>query len=74
MIATSPAAPLCERDGCANPAIGKVRYGVLLADIENVLEASGPAIFSDKRFLCATHYDETRQEYVFVRVAPIANK
>jgi hypothetical protein len=74
MIATSPAAPTCERDGCQELAIGKVRYGVLHADIENVLEASGPAIFSDKRYLCATHYDQTRKEYVFVRVAPVSNK
>jgi len=71
MIATSPAAPPCERAGCAEPAIGKVRYGVLHADLENIQEAKGPAIFSDKRFLCASHYNETRQEYVFVRVAPL---
>jgi len=71
MIATSPEAPLCERAGCGQPAIGKVRYGVLHADVENVQEAHGPAIFSDKRYLCASHYDETRREYVFVRVAPV---
>jgi hypothetical protein len=74
MIATSPATPTCERAGCDRPAIGKVRYGVLHADIENVLEASGPAIFSDKRYLCSSHYDETRKDYVFVRVAPIQVK
>ena len=61
----------CEAAGCTESAIGKVRYGVLNEDIQNPIEAAGPAVFSDKRRLCQRHYEETRKEYVFVRVSPI---